>query len=122
MKNVYLATVVAIVITTSIASHVLALRALGPVAPGLLASLRSAARGFISQIGNLVDERIADALAYRERQVAFFMLRHFSDRQLKDIGLHRGNIGHGPRFFEPERRTHSSEMASACAAVNERPS
>ena len=122
MKIVYLATVIAIIITTSIASRVLALRALGPVAPGLLASLRSAARGLISQIGNFVDDRIAAALAYRERQVAFFMLRHFSDRQLRDIGLHRGNIGHDPRFFEPERQARSSEMASACAAVNERPS
>ena len=49
MKKAYLATVIAMVITTSIASHVLAVGALGPAAPGFLAGLRSGAGGLFGQ-------------------------------------------------------------------------
>jgi uncharacterized protein YjiS (DUF1127 family) len=93
MKKIYLATVIAIVITMSIASHLLAIGALGPARPGLLARLRSCFGGCFGWPKGLFDDWIAAGLARRERQAAISALRHFSDRELKDIGLHRGSIG-----------------------------
>jgi uncharacterized protein YjiS (DUF1127 family) len=38
---------------------------------------------------------IAAVIAHREYQANLFMLRHFTDRELGDIGLHRSQIGEG---------------------------
>jgi uncharacterized protein YjiS (DUF1127 family) len=38
---------------------------------------------------------IAAVIAHREYQANLFMLRHFTDRELGDIGLHRNQIGEG---------------------------
>jgi len=35
---------------------------------------------------------LAAALAYRERRSALFALRQWDDRELKDVGLYRGQI------------------------------
>jgi uncharacterized protein YjiS (DUF1127 family) len=100
MKKVYLATVIAIVITTSIASHVLAVGALGSTTPTFLTSLRSGIRGFFNRLANFIDDWIAAMLAHRERQATIFMLNYLTDRELKDIGLYRSNIVFDPRFSE----------------------
>ena len=40
-----------------------------------------------------LNEGVAAFLAHRERQMALAMLHSFSDRELRDMGLHRGQIG-----------------------------
>jgi uncharacterized protein YjiS (DUF1127 family) len=46
-----------------------------------------------ARLGNLINRWIAAAIAHRERQAALVDLRHLSDRDLKDIGLYRNEIG-----------------------------
>ncbi len=41
----------------------------------------------------LVDEKVAAFLAHREYQATLAVLHSFSDRELRDMGLHRGQIG-----------------------------
>jgi len=55
-------------------------------------------RGFanlLARLGCLVNHRIAATVARHERQADLFILRHLSDRELRDIGLSRGDIGEG---------------------------
>jgi uncharacterized protein YjiS (DUF1127 family) len=124
MKKVYLATVIAIVITTSIASHLLAVGALGSTTPTFLTNLRSGIRGFFNRLGNFIDDWIAAMLAHRERQATIFMLNYLTDRGLKDIGLYRSNIVFDPRFSEragkpvPATR-HPPQHASGCNDVED---
>jgi uncharacterized protein YjiS (DUF1127 family) len=47
---------------------------------------------FLRQFGRLVDDWTAAIIAEFERRAEIAALRHLSDRQLKDIGLHRGHI------------------------------
>jgi uncharacterized protein YjiS (DUF1127 family) len=115
MTRVYFATIIAILITTSIASHVLAVGALGPSAPGFLAGLRSAACGVFSGLGSFVGDCIAAMRAHRERREAIAALRALSDRELKDIGLYRSSIG--PALFECEWQARVSDRASASHAA-----
>jgi uncharacterized protein YjiS (DUF1127 family) len=46
----------------------------------------------LARLRRVVNTWIADALAYRERQAAIHALRLYDDRELKDIGLYRGQI------------------------------
>jgi uncharacterized protein YjiS (DUF1127 family) len=48
---------------------------------------------FVARLGRLINRWIAAAVAHRERQAALAVLRHLSDRDLKDIGICRGDIG-----------------------------
>jgi uncharacterized protein YjiS (DUF1127 family) len=118
MKKTYLATVIAMVITTSIASHVLAVGALGPAAPGFLAGLRSGAGGLFGRLRNFVNECIAAVRAHRERRAAIAALRSLNDRELKDIGLYRSHIGQV--LFESEWQARVSDRASGSRAGRER--
>ena len=47
---------------------------------------------FLGQLGRLVDDWVALIIADFERRAQIAALRHLSDRQLKDIGLYRGQI------------------------------
>jgi uncharacterized protein YjiS (DUF1127 family) len=48
----------------------------------------------LARLRRSVNNWVADMLAYRERQAAIHALHEFSDHQLKDIGLYRGQIEH----------------------------
>jgi len=48
---------------------------------------------FLARIGRLLNSWIAAAIAHRERQAGLVALRHLSDRDLKDIGINRCDIG-----------------------------
>ena len=52
-------------------------------------SLRSVGRRFLS----LVNGWVAAFIAQREYQASLTFLRGLSDRELRDMGLHRGQIG-----------------------------
>jgi uncharacterized protein YjiS (DUF1127 family) len=113
MKKFYLATLIAIVITTSIASHLLMVGALGPPIPGLRVHVRSDVAGFFRRIRRRFRRLLAgwiDAmLEYRERRATIAALAKLSDRELKDIGVHRDSIAYDPRHFLRARQTAASE-------------
>lgn len=120
MNKFYLATVLAIVITTSIGSHLLKVGALGPATSGFLVSLRSGLSGLFKRVRRFFDGWIAATLAHRERQVAMFALTKLSDRELKDIGLYRENIAHDFFLSLRERQGAAGDTTSASDAVRER--
>lgn len=45
------------------------------------------------RVGRLINRWIAAAIARHERQADLFALRQLNDRELKDIGLYRDDIG-----------------------------
>jgi uncharacterized protein YjiS (DUF1127 family) len=103
MKRICMATVIATIITNSIASHVLAAGMLGAATPAFL-SLRSGACEYFSRLRVLFSGWIAAARAHRERRAAIFELSSLTDRELKDIGLYRSTIAHtlGSSSASPE--------------------
>jgi len=54
-------------------------------------SIRSFGRGFLRTVNNA----IAVIIAQREHQANMTVLRNLSDRDLRDIGLSRSQIGNG---------------------------
>lgn len=56
---------------------------------------RSSVGGFLVWLGRLVDRLVAAAIARHERQAELVALRQLSDRELKDIGICRGEIDYG---------------------------
>jgi uncharacterized protein YjiS (DUF1127 family) len=58
-------------------------------APGV----RKGAAILLARFGNLINRWIAAVIAHRERQAALVALRHLTDRDLRDIGLCRNEIG-----------------------------
>jgi uncharacterized protein YjiS (DUF1127 family) len=46
----------------------------------------------LTRIGRLINRWTAAAIARHERQADLFALRQLNDRELKDIGLYRGDI------------------------------
>ena len=49
----------------------------------------------VRQLGRLIDSCVAAIIAELERRAEIAALRHLSDRELKDIGLYRGQIEGG---------------------------
>ena len=47
---------------------------------------------FLGRLGRLLDDWVAFIIADFERRAEIAALQHLSDRQLKDIGLYRGQI------------------------------
>jgi hypothetical protein len=93
MTRIYAATVVAIFITTSLATNVLVVGARGPVATGLPTRLRSRSRRLGRRVRRFVDSWVAAMIARREQQAAIWVIPAMSDRELKDIGLYRIRLG-----------------------------
>jgi hypothetical protein len=100
MSKVYLATVTAVVVTTSLASNVLVDGTRSSVQPGLVGRIRAAVRRF----GRSVDTWVAGMIAAREQQAAIYAMHLLSDRELWDIGLDRGSITHLVRHPEQWNR------------------
>ncbi|THD53090.1 MAG: hypothetical protein E8A46_11610 [Bradyrhizobium sp.] len=47
----------------------------------------------LTRIGRLINRWIAAAIARHERHADLFSIRRLNDRELKDIGLYRDDIG-----------------------------
>jgi hypothetical protein len=116
VKKFYVATVVAIIITTSIATHLLAVGALGPATPGFLLGLRSGAGGFFSRLRNRLSDWLAAARDRRERRAAILAWRPLDGREGKDIGLCRSAMSHDIVSSERERQAGVGGTASASPA------
>ena len=56
------------------------------------ATIRASFGYFISRAGQLINRAIAALIAQRERQANLVLLRTLNDRELRDIGLARGEI------------------------------
>ena len=56
-------------------------------------TIRRGAAFFLARLGRLVNRWIAALIAHRERQASLVALRYLSDRDLKDIGINRCDIG-----------------------------
>jgi uncharacterized protein YjiS (DUF1127 family) len=61
--------------------------------PATPATIRRAFGVFLARLARLINGWIAAVIAHREHQANLVVLRHLSDRELKDIGLLRGEIG-----------------------------
>jgi len=118
MNDLYLATIVAVVVTISIASHLFVAGTRGSATPGLLAALRSQGARIADRVKRAFDNWVAAMLARRERQAAMSALNRCSDRELKDIGLYRGDIAHGVRV--PEGKCGASGGASRLHSAGQR--
>lgn len=95
MTRIYAATVVALFVTTSLATNVLVAGRRGPVAPGLSTKLRLVSRRLGRRAGRLIDVWVAAIIARRERQATSWAFYYMSDRELKDVGLYRDSLGRG---------------------------
>jgi hypothetical protein len=97
MSRLYFATVVAVFVTTSLATNLLVAGTRGPVLPGMIARLRCRRRRLGRRLKRAIDTCVASMLARRERQAAIYAVHHLSDRELTDIGLRSGSLGHVAR-------------------------
>jgi uncharacterized protein YjiS (DUF1127 family) len=93
MSRIYFATVIAVFVTTFIATNVLVVGMRGPFAPGLAAALRITSRRTSRRLKHLLDGWVAAMLARREHRAVAGALGHMSDHHLKDIGLYRDGLG-----------------------------
>ena len=66
-----------------------------PRYPPVTERYRTRVGSFLVGLGRLVDRLVAAAIARHARQAELVVLRQFSDRELKDIGICRGEIEHG---------------------------
>jgi len=58
-------------------------------------TIRRALRFAVTRLGHLINRWVAAELARRTRAADIALLRQLNDRELKDIGLTRGDIGEG---------------------------
>jgi uncharacterized protein YjiS (DUF1127 family) len=56
-------------------------------------AIRRAFRIFLARLARLINGWIAAMIAHREYEANLVVLRSLSDRELKDIGLNRGEVG-----------------------------
>jgi uncharacterized protein YjiS (DUF1127 family) len=98
MTRIYAATVVAIFVTTSLATNVLFVGTRGPASSNPSLRLRSASRRLNRRVRRLIDTWVAATIAHREQQAAAWALHHVSDRELRDIGLDRVRVGRGDGY------------------------
>ena len=61
-----------------------------PAAPP---AIRRAFGIFLARLARLINGWIAAMIAHREYEANLVVLRSLSDRELKDIGLNRGEVG-----------------------------
>jgi uncharacterized protein YjiS (DUF1127 family) len=55
-------------------------------------ALRAGGVAVLASLGRTIKHRIAAVIIEWEHRAAIEALRHLGDRELKDIGLHRGDI------------------------------
>jgi uncharacterized protein YjiS (DUF1127 family) len=66
-------------------------------------AFRRSVRFFVIRLARLLNGWVATAIAERERHAQLMVLRTLSDRDLKDVGLNRCQIGEGLAEAAKER-------------------
>lgn len=107
MNRMYFATVVALFVTTSLATNLLVAGTRGPVLPGMAVRLRGRWRRLRRRLTRGIDSWVTAILAHRERQAALYVVHHMNDRELKDVGLYPGGLG---RLTRPDGRHAASPV------------
>jgi uncharacterized protein YjiS (DUF1127 family) len=59
------------------------------------AAIRGAVRFLLRSLARLINRFVAGVIAHREYQANLVILRSLNDRELRDIGLNRSEIGEG---------------------------
>jgi uncharacterized protein YjiS (DUF1127 family) len=67
----------------------------GPSNATVASAIRRKARFVLKHMGHLLNRWIATAIAKRARQEDITFLHHLNDRELRDIGLYRGDLAEG---------------------------
>jgi uncharacterized protein YjiS (DUF1127 family) len=60
--------------------------------PAAAPTSRRSENSLLARIKRIVNDWVAAAIVRRQRKAAFFALYQLDDRDLKDVGLNRGNI------------------------------
>jgi uncharacterized protein YjiS (DUF1127 family) len=63
--------------------------------PTTTPAIRRIGRFLLKRIAHLLNHWISAVIEQQARQVDIIVLSHFTDRELKDIGLTRGDLGEG---------------------------
>ena len=113
MNDFYLATIIAAVVTIVIALHVLVAGTRGSATPELLAPLRSRGARIADRVKRALDHWVAAMLARRERQAVMSILNRCFDRELRDIGLRRGDIAYGSGMGRSKLRIPAAARGTA---------
>lgn len=92
MSRAYFAAIIAVFVTTSLATNLLLIGARGPVALDIPARLRLRRR-LSRRIRRFLDAGIDAMTVRREQQATAIALCHLDDRALLDIGLYRDSAG-----------------------------
>jgi hypothetical protein len=58
-------------------------------------AIRSTLRSWQAWLGHMINDCIAKLIARREQQANLVILRYLADRELRDMGLNRSQIGEG---------------------------
>ncbi len=98
MTRIYAATMLAIFVTTSLATNVLVVGTRGPFATLLSTRLRSVSRRLRRRVKGVIDARVAAMLSRREEQASAWAFHHVSDRELKDVGFYRTRVSRGDLY------------------------
>jgi hypothetical protein len=61
----------------------------------IASTIEGNARFVLKHLGRLLNHWIAASIAKRARQTDITFLHHLSDRELRDIGLYRGDLAEG---------------------------
>jgi uncharacterized protein YjiS (DUF1127 family) len=75
-------------------------------------AIRRSLRHFWRSVFRAINNAIAAVIAQREQQANLAVLRRFSDRELRDIGLSRGQIGAGLAEAAKERLRTQRQFAA----------
>ncbi len=74
--------------------------------------IRRSMRAFGRSLSRAVNTAIAVIIAQREHQANLTILRNFSDRELRDIGLSRSQIGNGLAEAAKDRLRNQRQLAA----------
>ena len=58
-------------------------------------AMRSTLRSWQAWLGHMINGYIAKLIAQREQQANLVILRYLADRELRDMGINRSQIGEG---------------------------
>jgi uncharacterized protein YjiS (DUF1127 family) len=74
-------------------------------------AIQKSIKGFARRLFRLFNNIVAAIIAQREYQANLAILRSFTDRELRDIGLERGQIGADLAMVAKDRALYQARLA-----------
>jgi hypothetical protein len=93
MKKINLMTTVTTVVAVAVLSQIRDVGAFSPAGLHLRERLHSGAGKLFRRLRRMINDRVAGAIAYRERRVTQFALRNLRDADSSDFDVARGSPG-----------------------------